>query len=212
MNDAQREEKVVKDEVRYIEDYALVQRLIAGDRASWADLIRRHERTVHFAIVNTLRTYGAHASADRVADLQGDVMVDLVSRDYRKLRRYSGRCRLDHWLKVVAGNYTIDTLRKKRPTVSLTDDTGPARSLRESLPSPGPSPDARLSRHQRLEGLRALYTELSPGDQRFVELYVKQELSFEEVAAAMNTTVGAVYARKNRVRKKLTDLAQRRGL
>jgi DNA-directed RNA polymerase specialized sigma24 family protein len=43
-----------------------------------------------------------------------------------------------------------------------------------------------------------------------LELHLEQELSFEEIAAAMDTTVGAVYARKNRIRKKLISMIEAR--
>ena len=55
--------------------------------------------------------------------------------------------------------------------------------------------------------LRSLYKRLPEPDQHFIHLYVFEELSFDAIAEAMNTSVGAVYARKNRVRMKLLSMA-----
>jgi len=174
-------------------------------------LIERYERTLYYAVLNTLRAYGAWVTTDRVADIQADIMVELVKDDFRRLRKYSGRCRIEPWLKVVASNYTIDQLRKQRPTVSIDQDTESARRLRSSLPDLRPMPDEALRRRELTESLRALCAALPDDDQRFVELFYRQERTFEEIAEAMQTTVGAIYARKNRVRKKLIALAQERG-
>ncbi|MEO1270742.1 MAG: sigma-70 family RNA polymerase sigma factor [Myxococcota bacterium] len=198
---------------RHAEDWRLVQACIRGDRQRWAELLRLHERTLFFAVLNTLRTWGVHAPKERVEDLQGDIVIELVKNDFAKLRTYSGRSRLAQWLKVVASNYTVDQLRKKRPTVSLNDDTSASsRALRDTLPDRTEPADRRIHRAQQLHALRALYQELPSEDRRFVELFCHQELSFEQIAVAMDTTIGAVYARKNRVRKKLIALAHERGL
>lgn len=197
---------------RHAEDWQLVQACAQGDRASWARLLKLHERTIFYAILNTLRTWGAHAPRERVDDLQGDVIIELVKNDFAKLRKYSGRSRLGQWLKVVSANYTIDQLRKQRPSVSLNDDTSTAsRALRDTLPAHSEPADRRLQRAEQRRALRDLVQELPADDQRFYELFCDQELSFEQIAEVMETTIGAVYARKNRVRKKLTTLARERG-
>jgi len=197
--------------IRHWDDLKLVEALISGHRPSWTELLHRHERTIYYAVLNTLRTYGNRASPDVVEDLQAEVLIELVKRDFRKLRRYAGRSKLDHWLKVVSSNYTIDYLRKSRPTLSLSSDTPSAKMLRGTLVSSEPAPDARLRKQQRNDILQTLFAALSEEDRRFVELFYGLELSFDEIAERMNTTVGAIYARKNRVRKKLTALAKRSG-
>lgn len=197
---------------RHADDWKLVQACVHGDRASWARLLQLHERTIFFAILNTLRTWGAHSPRDRVEDLQGDVIIELVKNDFAKLRKYSGRSRLGQWLKVVSSNYTIDQLRKQRPTVSLSDDASSAsRALRDTLPAEQVPADRRLQRAEQRAALRDLVQELPRDDRRFFELFCDRELSFEQIAEVMDTTIGAVYARKNRVRKKLTALARERG-
>ncbi len=193
------------------DDWQLVQDCVNGDRAQWMELLERYESTVYFAILQTLRVRGAQHDEDTVLDMQCDLMVRLVKDDFRKLSRYSGRCKLGHWLKIVAGHHVIDELRHRRPTLSLDDSAEHARAVQRTLVSPTPAPDQVLGRREQLQALRALCGELPEADRRFIELHVEHELSFEEIAVVMETTVGAVYARKNRVRKKLIEMAQARG-
>ncbi len=196
----------------YAQDLALVEACAGGCRRSWVVLLERYERTLHYAILNALRAYGAHAPEERVADLQGDLIVALVQEDCRKLRQYSGRSRLESWLKVVATNHALDALRRQRPMVSLDQDAEPSAHLRRTLEAPQEAADEALGSRQLHEALWALAKELPADDQRFIDLFCRHELSFEAIARVMETTVGAVYARKNRVRKKLRALATERGL
>jgi RNA polymerase sigma-70 factor (ECF subfamily) len=194
----------------YLEDWRLVQRCRQGDRGAWAALVERHEAAIFFTIRHALLSRGADAPDALIADLQADVFLGLVQNDFRRLSRYAGRCRLSHWLKVVASNHTIDALRQRRPTVSLEDPSPRAQATRASLTDHAPSPEQALSQRQALEALRDLCAALPAEDRRFLELHLEQELSFEEIAAAMDTTVGAVYARKNRIRKKLMSMIEAR--
>ncbi len=192
----------------YREDWCLVQRCMRGDRRSWVLLVERYENTIYYAVLHGFRGRGISISQEEVLDIQADIFAALVKKDFHKLSRYAGRSKLSRWLKVVASNHVIDLLRHRRPTVSFDDTSESAQYVTRSLCSREESPDDALGRQQLTERMRALYRELPQDDQRFVELFLVQELSFEEVAAAMNTTVGAIYARKNRVRKKLISLAR----
>lgn len=200
-------------EDRYAEDRRLVEACARGETWAWATMLEKYEVTIHYAVLNTLRARGHEPTSDEVADIEADIVLALAKNNFRKLARYSGRCKLSHWLKVVSNNFTIDRLRQKRPSVSLDDDFAPAaKALRATLDTGEPTPREAFQKQQMLEKLRGLYTELAQGDRTFVELHVFEELSFEEIAQRMETTVGAVYARKNRVRKKLMTLAAERGL
>ena len=197
---------------RYRGDWQLVRDCMSGDRGRWLELLETHEATIHHAIINTFRLRGLRVSQDRVSDIQADIFLRLVKDDFRKLSRYSGRCKLSHWLKVVTGNYVIDVLRQRRPSVSLDDtDSSSSRAIRTSLLSRGPSPERALTLRRQREAFWEMCEELSESDRRFIELHIRRELSFDEIAQEMQTTVGAVYARKNRVRKKLREFALERG-
>jgi RNA polymerase sigma factor (sigma-70 family) len=197
---------------RFVQDLALVQACIDGDRRAWEDLLRRHDAAVRLAAAHTLRGFGATIDDEGMDDLVSDLFVELVRDDFRRLRAYGGLCQLGAWLKVVATRHTIDHLRRRKPMVSLQDDAPPAKAVRESLASPTLDPEADLGQAHLRAAVRALWGRLLEEDQRFIELFFLQELPFEEVARQMQTTVGALYARKNRVRKKLIALAQEEGL
>ena len=183
-----------------------MQRCIAGDRSAWETLFRRSERGLEVSIRRTLQMHGAFVTQDRVEDIKGDLVVALVRDEFRKLRSFRGRCRLSAWLKVVAANYVVDVLRRRRPTVSLSGDTKASRHLLETLVDGSPSPHEELLDRRRVDFYRSIPDRLSREEQRFFNLFLEQGCSFEEIAETLETTIGAVYARKNRLRKRLMKM------
>jgi RNA polymerase sigma factor (sigma-70 family) len=105
---------------------------------------------------------------------------------------------------VVAANAVIDHLRARRPSVSL-------ESLEEAgteLPDSSASPEEVFARQELEQAVERLFAQLGDEDTLFVELHYARGLPHERVAELMGCSVGAVYARKSRIRKRLSELAQ----
>lgn len=186
-------------------DIALADACVAGSSTAWAELVQRHRTSVRYAILHTLRAHGAPFDDAVVDDLESATFLRLVVDDFRRLRQYRGQASLEGWLKVLASNAAVDALRRRRRTVPI----GPGYDL--DLPDPQPSAQARLESEQLAAGLRALWQELPEADAEFVEMYFVLELGFDEIARRTGATLGALYARKNRIRKKLVELAEAGG-
>ena len=200
-------------EVSHAEDLNLVRRCAGGDRLAWEQLVRENETVILLTVRHTLLNRCGHAPDHLVEDVQADVLLSLVKNDFAKLKTYSGRCKLRSWLKIVSNHFAIDRLRKeRRQAVSLSGDSQVSRAVRNSLEASTPNPEECLLGTRRKSLFIQLCASLLPEDRRFVEMFVWEGLSFEEIARALQTTVGGVYARKNRVRKKLVRAAREAGL
>jgi RNA polymerase sigma factor (sigma-70 family) len=189
----------------YSADLDLIQRVCGADNKAWEDLVQRHSADVRGAVLRTLQSRNFYAPPATVEDIQGDLWLGLVADNFRRLSAYSGRCSLRQWLKVVASNHVVDFLRKQRPTIPIA--TGPEDLTSGAIDLPSHEPDAPtlLHQHQQTAALLSALAQLSDEDRLFVELYYHRELSFERVAELMGTTVGATYARKNRLRKRILN-------
>jgi RNA polymerase sigma-70 factor (ECF subfamily) len=95
------------------------------------------------------------------------------------------------WLFRVASNLWIDRVRRERPAVS---------DERAAEPS-SPPPDLQATR----EAARTLVAQLAPQERAAVVLKDVFELTLEEIAEALSTTVGAVKAALHRGRSKLEE-------
>jgi RNA polymerase sigma-70 factor (ECF subfamily) len=97
------------------------------------------------------------------------------------------------WLFRVAYNLWIDEVRRRRPEAPLTTTTDPAVT----------AADPKAVR----EAAGSLIGQLSPQERAAVVLKDVFELSLEEVAEALSTTVGSIKTSLRRAREKLAEKA-----
>lgn len=190
-------------------DIALVRACIDGSKAAWAELVERHQRDVRFAIIRTLQRHGARSPDHLLEDLEAQLFYGLVANDMRKLRQYRGQASVKGWLKVAASHATIDHLRKRRNTRSIEND-GPGDAPMELIDQTADLAE-QVERKHLLGELREMWDQLPEADREFVEYFFVLELDFTEIARRTGATPGALYARKNRIRKKLIEMAESRG-
>lgn len=186
-------------------DRALAAACLAGSKQAWARLVEDNRRHVRLAITRTAARYGAEIDQSAVDDLESAVFLRIAVDDFRRLRHYRGDASLSSWLRVLASNATVDLLRKRRPSIPV----GPGEPHDIAADAPGPS--ELLERAQLAQRLRDLWESLAPADAEFVDMFFVQELSFDEIARSTGASPGALYARKNRIRKKLLERAAEDG-
>jgi RNA polymerase sigma-70 factor (ECF subfamily) len=127
--------------------------LLAGDKRSWDNFVRRYAALIVAAVRGV-----ASASGD-VEDLTQEVFVRLCKDNYRLLRTYDAtRASLSTWITIVARSTARDGLRRRRPD-SVPIDAVPEKHLKVDAVEPQEKlklPEALLSPRQR-EILGMLY-------------------------------------------------------
>jgi RNA polymerase sigma factor (sigma-70 family) len=188
----------IANQIQVMIDYEkkLLRACLHGHKTAWEVLVRRYSRLVYHTITNTLRQFGYSAHADVVEDLYQEFFLSLLRDDFKKLRQFRGKkgCTLASWLRVVASRLTIDYLRRQPRSAPDTLNTF-------LINQPDYSETLMERENQRLL-FRAIET-LSASDQIFIELYVQQALSPQEIALILRTSLGSIYVRKSRVLEKL---------
>lgn len=193
------------------EDRALADACIEGSRAAWAALFEEHTLGVRYAVARTLRSYGAELQQDVIEDLESQLFLGLMTDDARRMRQYRAEASLAGWLRVRATRLAIDHLRRRRNNVALAGaDTDEQRGGVE-LEDMSPSPMQQLAQTELIARLRAYWGTLDGADAEFAKLYFVEERSFEEIAELTGTSAGALYARKNRLRRRVITLADAEG-
>jgi len=128
-------------------------RLVAGDKRSWDEFVRRYAAL----IVAAVRGVATHPSD--IEDLTQEVFVRLCKDGFRLLRSYdSTRASLSTWITIVARSTARDALRRRRPD-SVPIEAVPEVHLKVDAVEPVPKlklPEALLSPRQR-EILGMLY-------------------------------------------------------
>ena len=179
-------------------DQALVAAAVAGDRAAFEALVRRHQtRIVNYAM----------ALVKDPADAE-DVAQETFIRAYRSLARFRGDSSFKTWLYTIATNAARTGLerRGRRGRVedgSLDDETGPLAAA--DVPAGDADAETALVRREAID--RALAA-LPPDLRVAVVLRDVEGLDYKEIAAATGAPIGTVESRIFRARRRLRPLLQ----
>jgi RNA polymerase sigma-70 factor (ECF subfamily) len=179
-------------------DSLLVRAVQAGDRAAFADIVRRHQDTVYRLC---LRWLGDEAQAEETAQ-------DVFLAVYRGLPSFRGESSLRTWILRVAVNHCKNARghRQRRawgrhdPLVHPDD---PARP--RDLPDPAPHADARVGEAQLRAHLHAALQDLDEDLRTIVVLRDVEDLDYEEIAQVLELPRGTVKSRLHRARGLLAE-------
>jgi len=155
----------------------LVAACLAGHREAFEIIVERHRRTVYQLCY---RFVGNHEDA---SDLSQDVFV----RAYKGLQRFRGQSSLGTWLYRIGVNVCLNRVSAKRPLTEPID-------ARPHVDERAPDAAGELLRAERAAEVRAAIARLPNKQRATVILRVYHELSHEEIAGILGSSVGAVKA------------------
>ena len=173
------------------DDLVLVDRVLAGDRRAFESLVRRHERRV-FRV--------ALAVLGNIQDAE-DAMQDAFVKAFRHLPQFRKESRFSTWLTRIAVNEAIQKRRKRKNYVPLEEsETGEGHVTPKRYEPWKSDPEA-------LYGKQEIHRIIEDAIQSLPEIYREafvlrdvEELSAEEAAEVLGTTVPALKSRLLRAR------------
>lgn len=172
-----------------MDDEALAVRAAQGDERAFAELVERHLSGVYSFCV---RYVGDPHEAE-------DLAQETFFKAWRGLAKYNSKAaRFKTWLMRIARNSAVDFLRKKKAVPFSSFDTGDGNALVESLADDAALAEETLAQAHDERELAAALRELAPAYREVLILYYGDDLTFEEVAAALNTSVNTVKSRHRR--------------
>jgi RNA polymerase sigma-70 factor (ECF subfamily) len=178
-------------------DEQFLERALAGDREAFGELVRRWERKIYAL------AYGILGSAEDARDATQETFFAA----YRSLPGFRGDAKVSSWLHRIAVNQCISRQRRARvrPETSLEDDAAHERLLA----APGrESPALTAEARQRQEEVRRAVAALPPELREVVLMKEFEELTFQEIADALQIPLSTV---KSRLYTALRQLRMRLG-
>jgi len=155
-----------------------VTRTLAGDRAAFDVLVERHRRAVYQVCYRFVHHH------EDASDLAQEVFV----RAWRGLGRFKGDAAFSTWLYRIAVNACLNKVGTRRPPAAPLDlldhleDTAAER------------PGASLDRAERAEAVRRAIGCLPDKQRATLVLRIYHELSHQQIADILGSSVGAVKA------------------
>jgi RNA polymerase sigma-70 factor, ECF subfamily len=171
-------------------DEILVARFVAGDEASFSELVRRHEDKI-FALA--YRITGDRAEA---LDATQEAFISL----FRRAGSFRGESAFSTWLYRIGMNAAYDALRRRRPTLEARPD------IDEELGS------SSHSAMEEVAGIRSdiagALAQLPPEYREAVVMHDLADISYDEIATLTKVSLGTVKSRISRGRRRLAELLE----
>src|SRR5262245_25686608 len=172
------------------EEADLVRAAQAGDSRAFSEIVRRYQRAVYRVAYGFTRI---PADAD-------DLAQETFVRAYQAIGRFRVGEPLYPWLSRIASNLALSLLRrrKRRPET-------PLEPLLESGQQWGVEDDPGdvVADRERRGHVNQAFEELKPEHQAVLVMRVVQDLTYEEIAQALNVPLGTVMSRLSRARAEL---------
>jgi len=175
-------------------DDILVQQSKSGNIDAFDELIKRYESKIYTV---AYRFTGNHADAN-------DLAQETFIRVYQSLPSFRGDSSFATWLYRIASNVCRDELRRqqRRKKISLDEMISqPGGNL--SLADDGVSPEESLEKSELQRAVHRCLNSLSDEQRLILIMREIQELSYDEIAAALDCSLGTVKSRLNRSRQAL---------
>lgn len=176
-------------------DDELVRGSQQGDESCFNELVYRYKNDLYQYILALVKDEGA----------AGDIFQEVFLSFYRRICEYEPQGKLKSYLFTSARNRVLNYFRDKDAAVSLdeTDEEGNAY-LHQEIASQDPQPLEIVTQAESLDRIRRASLQL-PQKQREA-VYLKQLMTFQELAELVGRPLGTVLADYHRGIQKMQEL------
>ena len=167
-------------------DEQIVERALSGEAEAFGEIVRRWERRI-FALA-----YGMLDSSEDARDATQETFLSA----FRNLRGFRGEAKVSSWLHRIAVNQCITRQRraKVRKESALEDEAEVGAAAAYTAPAT-PSPARAAESRQRTELVRRAVQTLPAELRQVVVMKEFEELTFQEIADALDLPLSTVKSR-----------------
>lgn len=184
-------------------DQDLLKRCLAKKPGSWNDFVDRYLSLIYHAIHYTAHLRSARLSPEDVEDIAAEVLVQIVSSDYKVLRDFKGTASLATYLTVIARRICVHEL-SRRQAVRDSIRKGETR-----LPVEQPDDtEAAAKAMDKLEDVEALLRRLGGKEREIVRQFYLEGRTYEEISTELDIPVNSIGSVLTRARSKLRELSK----
>jgi len=182
-------------------DFQLVIKARQGNQKAYADLMHRYKDSIYFMVLKMVNN----------KEDANDLTVETFAKAFEKLDKYQPDYAFSTWLFRVATNNCIDFIRKKKLNTQsihgMLDEDSDEKPLQ--IKYDGLNPEETSIKKQQTEELKLLIESLPMRYRNLITLRYFDELSYEEIALALDLPLGTVKAQLFRARYLLGNIINR---
>ena len=177
------------------EDAQLIDEALAGNSASFGQLVRRYQDRLYNTLVHVV---GSPEEAQ-------DVVQEAFVQAFVKLETFQRTSAFYTWLYRIAFNAAISRQRRHKPTLSVEH----TRELTGEEPvDGGDAPHQRLERQECVAQVQTALASLSEEHRTILVLREMEGCAYETISEMLNLPVGTVRSRLFRARMQLREQLQ----
>ena len=175
------------------DDTRLIQCVLEGDDAAFAELVKRYQQPVHALVWRKVGDF-------HVAE---EITQDTFLKAYQKLTTLKEPQRFASWLYVIATNRCKAWLRRKRLWMQSLDATGGMQLEKATYSGYVISENERVTAESQREVVKQLLAKLQESERTVMTLHYFGEMTCEEISKFLGVSVGAIKSRLSRARHRL---------
>ena len=172
----------------------LVRAAAKGDEEAFAQLVRLHENKVYHLALRLC------SNPEDAADVAQEAFLSA----WRGLPNFRGESGFTTWLYRLVNNAAIDHLRKakkQRADISMDDEEAPLEAA-----DPAPTPHEAAEGQELQQAVAHGLGQLREDHRQVLVMREIQQLSYEEIAQALDLDLGTVKSRLSRARNSLRKI------
>jgi RNA polymerase sigma-70 factor (ECF subfamily) len=178
-------------------DRKLLKECLNRSPGSWNDFVDRYLSLIYHVIGYTAHVRSVRLSPEETEDVAAEVLLKIVSKDFKVLREFRGQSSLATYLTVVARRICVAELAKRQKQKALPRDAAAAgRRPAEEDPTAHKWVESQ-------EEVEKLMRRLSGRDREIVRLHWLEGRSYEEISAELDMPVNSIGSILSRAREKL---------
>ena len=173
-------------------DTELINKVLGGDKATYADLMKLHQR---FVFTLALRFTKNREDAEEIAQ-------DCFVKAYRSLNTFRNTSKFSTWLYSIVYTTAMTFLRKKRLDVQSLDAEGVLPKVENHVSDLNAD---EVEHKSKMVFVNKAIDQLLPDDAAVITLFYQGEQSLEEIGQALGMEVNTVKVKLHRARHRLKE-------
>ena len=176
-------------------DFALMERIAAGDHEAFRELVERHQNAVIGTVTKML---GNPSDAE-------DIAQQVFLRIWRNARRYRPDAKFTTYIFTITRNLVFNESRRRGRKKEVSSDEREESSHQRLAAHPDHQPDSALLQAELQQAVDAAIAALPEAQRLAVVLRRYEQCSYEEIASVLKLSVSAVKSLLFRARTTLRE-------
>lgn len=173
-------------------DTELINKVLGGDKAAYADLMKRHQR---FVFTLALRFTKNREDAEEIAQ-------DCFIKAYRSLNTFRNTSKFSTWLYSIVYTTAMTFLRKKKLDIQSIDTEVGLMNVESHVSDLGSD---EVEHKSKMVFVNLAIDQLLPDDAAIITLFYQGEQSLEEIGQALGMETNTVKVKLHRARHRLKE-------